>query len=572
MHSVTGLHIYYYFSQLCDYQLHRTVFEKKPRIEAPDVLLLLEQGRRNESLYVEQLRAHADVRAIHDGSMEERAEQTLAAMREGVQVIHNGILDGGERSRRLAEAFAERGLALRLRGETDLLVRVDHAPSAFGEWSYRVIDVKSSRTGKFSQMMQVAYYDWLLAGVQEASTGCGAVVVFPQGPAGGPREELFDLVDLEPVLTLFLDEKLPDVLGSVQESLPYRLSRNCRRCLWSDHCRARAESTGDISLVEGVRGGRKQALLEMGIRTVQDLATLSDDRLLTAVQKESLGSEGLSRVRTQALALHENQLLERARFDDVLTDWILENNRRPGDFRDGGNLLQVYVDVRADHLTGMVFGYAIKVGTHPVQFFYAEDAKQEDLLFYRFMEGMQRVAAQTGGRYAILHSVPLLPWRLRDLAERHALPEAVGALEGVTSRLIDVVALLRRAWYFPLNVLDGRRLLSVFLQQHGVADPSGVPRRPDLFGAALLDQGWDGLEVEEALCEVEAAAESLSLSVEQILAAPAIIDVAWRMHVERGHKVWGAVLRLAQSSELATLHTAVRLIELGAKGRTHAGV
>src|ERR1700721_57262 len=104
----------------------------KPKIWDPVLEALVERGRAHEKQYVEHLRQTgvSVVEVQGGGATSTQADQTLAAMRSGAEVIVQGALLQGAWS-----------------GRTDILRRVE-VPSEFGGWSYEVIDTKLARETK----------------------------------------------------------------------------------------------------------------------------------------------------------------------------------------------------------------------------------------------------------------------------------------------------------------------------------------------------------------------------------------------------------------------------------------
>lgn len=548
VHSVTGLHVYYYYGHLCDYQLRRTVTQKPPPITSPALLLLLEQGRANEERYVAELGRETEVVSVKipGKSMEERAAITLEAMRAGVPVLHNGVLDGGDASRRLAEMHAQRGLRLRFRGETDLLVRVEGSPSAFGDYAYRVIDVKSSRTGKFPQMMQVAYYDWLLRGVQGTSTGEGALVVFPQGPLGEAKEERFSLEPLEPTLTLFLEERLPEVLAADDAAVAYHLAGHCSHCLWHPHCAERAAQEDDLSRVPGLRPAHKRALAAAGAASAAQLAAATDAVLETAAAQAS-GGEGWRRLREQAVAVTSGQRMPRAPLATVEADLALQQPALERFLSAPAS--SVYVRLGGDPIAGLDLAFGVQVGSRAAQRVTAEHPREEDLVFGRFVDGMERVAQASKGRYVVFHYGRGLEDRLRRWGERHGRADRLEAVEAVCARVVDVQALLRRAYYLPHTPRSATAALALL-------EP-GTPSSPTA-AQALEQLGLEPPLVEAGLEAVTRAAGRVGVPRDALLSDDdELLGVWFRLHLETAAPVWLRLVEARLTQEVAALAAVV---------------
>ncbi len=142
---------------------HRTVLDRAavdapvPRAEDdPYATLLQQKGIAHEKAFLAVLRArHASVVEIadvpgldRDAKLARRAEDTLAAMRAGTDVIYQAtLLDGN------------------LVGHADFLRRID-GPSRFGAWHYEVLDTKLARSPRPEFVIQLAFYSRLLAAAQ----------------------------------------------------------------------------------------------------------------------------------------------------------------------------------------------------------------------------------------------------------------------------------------------------------------------------------------------------------------------------------------------------------------------
>jgi uncharacterized protein len=131
----------------------------RQRLEAPDRAtpdpddaeseLWASKGRAHEAAMLDRLRAeHGSVWMPAEGA--DPVDATLAAMRRGESVIHQGALR-----------------AAPFEGRPDFLLRLE-TPSALGEWSYVPADAKLSRQPKPHFLIQLAAYAEMLEAVQGA--------------------------------------------------------------------------------------------------------------------------------------------------------------------------------------------------------------------------------------------------------------------------------------------------------------------------------------------------------------------------------------------------------------------
>jgi predicted RecB family nuclease len=134
-------------------ELDRAVAEGallKPKLWDPLLQILWERGAVHERDYIEHLtQAGFEVVRI-DGVhvTDEAVSKTLAAMKEGAEVIAQG-------------ALAYQGWA----GRADILRRVE-VPSAIGHWSYEALDTKLARETKAGAILQLCLYSDLLTQAQ----------------------------------------------------------------------------------------------------------------------------------------------------------------------------------------------------------------------------------------------------------------------------------------------------------------------------------------------------------------------------------------------------------------------
>ena len=122
---------------------------------------LVARGEAHEAAVLERFRADGwHVAEISEGPEADAAQATLAAIRDGADVVYQGVL--------LADQSAD-GAALL--GRPDFLVRAGLLPAPDGEprpagAHYEVVDAKLARSAKARAVAQVGFYSDLLAGAQ----------------------------------------------------------------------------------------------------------------------------------------------------------------------------------------------------------------------------------------------------------------------------------------------------------------------------------------------------------------------------------------------------------------------
>lgn len=228
--------------------------------------LVFSKGMDHERAYLGRLRREGlvitEIPTCFDVAGRIEAEQeTLAAMRAGVDVIYQATFYDGQWG-----------------GQADFLLRTDR-PSDLGEWSYDIADTKLARRLKVPALLQMATYADRLAVLQGVPpefltvvTGDGAVhpwrLADVASYARRARSRLRQAVDAPPAT----------------QPVPVA---HCSQCRWSTQCGDLWEAADDLSLVAGMRKDHRQTLVAAGISTVADLGKADPVDLPRAIGRPS---------------------------------------------------------------------------------------------------------------------------------------------------------------------------------------------------------------------------------------------------------------------------------------------
>ena len=204
-------------------------------------------------------------------------EQTLEAMRAGVDVVYQAVLFDGRRL-----------------GYADFLRRVERA-SDLGCWSYEVWDTKLARHAKASAVLQLCMYSDLLRDYQ------GLAPAEMHLALGGVKGETVSLrvADYAAYYRLAarefessLNETAAHPLATVPEPVEH-----CGVCRWSDRCHAQWRAEDDLSLVAGLTSRQRTTLrcIEVGTRSelAEPIETLPE-------RIDGIGRDALQRIHAQA--------------------------------------------------------------------------------------------------------------------------------------------------------------------------------------------------------------------------------------------------------------------------------
>ena len=169
----------------------------------------MKQGREYEAEIASKLEFSEPAQ---DATYEEQFEQTKKFMKEGVDLIYQGML-------------LEKGLI----GIPDFLEKVK-GESKLGDYHYQAIDVKSGLSAKPEYIMQVCFYSYMLEKIQG---------VFPDKfklYLGDGRIEELETKDYVAKFALMF-ENIKMIADGKEE--PVHIAGACKECPWRDNSRKR---------------------------------------------------------------------------------------------------------------------------------------------------------------------------------------------------------------------------------------------------------------------------------------------------------------------------------------------
>ncbi|HYV95592.1 MAG TPA: TM0106 family RecB-like putative nuclease, partial [Chitinophagales bacterium] len=254
MHSPT--HLTNFLS--CNYLsiLERAAGEKlitKPFFHDPLVKLLQRQGQLHEKNYLHTLKqTYKNIVELSHGNFDERVQQTIAAMKEGKDVIYQGALTDGE-----------------WRGYSDFLVKTN-SPSKLGNYSYNIVDTKLSAEVKSEAILQLCIYAELVAKIQDRLPDEITIV-------GGTNEKhTFNPSDFTAYLRYVKKKYLESLTRDVREAvnnMPEPVE-HCHTCDWRSLCEEVWHTADHLKLVAGTSKLQRKELQEQGTNTLIKLAQL----------------------------------------------------------------------------------------------------------------------------------------------------------------------------------------------------------------------------------------------------------------------------------------------------------
>lgn len=419
-------------------QLARSAAERE--IEAPhykdDQLAVLEKrGLEHENAYVDHLRsAGRTVVSLRDYTGDS-LERTVAAMRDGADVIVQADMSDGQ-----------------WRGRADFLVRVETS-SALGDWSYEVIDTKLAQETRGGTILQLCLYTELVGGLQGFMPENMHVV----RPGTNFQPDAYRFAEYRAYYALVRDDMrrdLPDDPGTGRrETYPEPVS-HCDICKWWSRCEKRRRGDDHLSYVAGIHRSHVGELREQGTSTLS--AWAASETALWRAPRRGLTTT-FERLHRQAQLQFEGRRTKKPVYEllDLIPDRGL--HRLPESSR-----ADVFLDFEGDAFVeggGLeyLFGYAYRNDQNELVYehVWATDFEAERAAFEKFLsfamkrwkgvssEGSAGSGDSGDDGFHIYHFAPYEPVALKRMAGKYGV--GGDALDRLLrgERLIDLHRIVR---------------------------------------------------------------------------------------------------------------------------------
>ncbi len=357
---------------------------------------LIEQGVAHEQEYIED-KSFVEVPV---GKTEDAARATMTLMEQGVETIYQGAL---------VAKIDERTWS----GRPDLLVRKS-GRSTFGDYYYEAVDIKSSRSLKTVQKMQLTFYALLLEHIQGTfPKHCSIININHEHIDFKPKPFLKRFSRRKNQIEAVLDGEKPELV----------LTRTCLQGPWNTQCVAQAEEANDISLLYNVNRHSISALRKVGINTVDDAALMNP---ATLPKIPYMNSAALDRMKLQAESLAHKEIR------------VIKTPKIPN------TGLLIHFDIEGDPLLGVeyLFGF-LREDTNEYLMFLAEQPEQEEHMWKQFLRWLKTLPEE----YTVFHYAPYEKSRLTMLEEKYG---GSNELETFTSNLFDLFTTVKQCLIFPL--------------------------------------------------------------------------------------------------------------------------
>src|SRR4051794_39014340 len=408
------------------------------RTDAAD--LVARKGDEHEQVYLESLRAagrevvEIDSEPGLDG-LQRGAERTLRAMRDGAEIIYQGILFDGER----------------WRGHSDFLERVD-IPSGLGPWSYEVADTKLARRVKPYFLLQLCFYSELLAGVQGRRPDWMHVVL------GTQARESFRLAEFSAYYRRVKDQ-FDRALGAGLDGTYPDPVEHCGLCRWEGNCDARREADDHLSLVANMRRTQTARLVEVGIRTVAALA-----RAELAQRPVRIGAHTFEALREQARLQVEQRTTGIPRYELLAPEDGRGFARLPAP-SEGDLFFDMEGDPFFEDGLEYLFGVtSIENGEPQFRAFWATSRGEEKRAFEGFIDYVMKRLERFPDMH-VYHYAPYEPTALKRLMGLHATREDEVDHLLRNEVLVDLYAVVRQGLRISQPSYSIKKVESFYMEE-----------------------------------------------------------------------------------------------------------
>lgn len=188
-------------------------------------------------------------------------------------------------------------------GRPDILERVNGVPSIFGNYSYRVVEIKSAKKLRESQMLQAALYNRVLGLVQDY-----------EPPIFHMVNGNFEVI---PVTMAELDQRLEKVLQEVRDVIagkPVDFCYGAAGWPWASYVDGQAIVADDVSLIVGVGTSVRKNLVQAGYTTLRSIAQSDENQL---VNVNGVGPTSAKKMVVSAQAIQSQKPLRRGELDEI---------------------------------------------------------------------------------------------------------------------------------------------------------------------------------------------------------------------------------------------------------------
>ncbi len=414
-------------------QLARMAAEREiemPRYKDDQLAVLEKRGLEHEAAYVDHLRSKGRTVVSLRDFEGDAGKRTVAAMREGSDVIVQAEL-------------ADEGW----RGRADFLMRVETA-SALGDWSYEVVDTKLAQETRGGTILQLCLYTELVGKLQ----GLVPENMYVVRPGKDFEPDAYRFAEYRAYYALVQGDMRRDLPDDPTVPRPETYPDpvpHCDICKWWSRCEKRRRGDDHLSYVAGIHRSHVDELREQGTSTLAGWA--ASEKPLWRAPRRGL-TRTFERLHRQAQLQFEGRRTQKPVHELLALEEGRGLRRLPEPSRS-----DVFLDFEGDVFVeggGLeyLFGYAYRDEDNELEYEYvwATDFETERAAFERFLTfALNRwkgdLGSGTGGDYGfhIYHFAPYEPVALKRMAGKYGV--GGDALDRLLrgERLIDLHRVVR---------------------------------------------------------------------------------------------------------------------------------
>jgi predicted RecB family nuclease len=363
--------------------------------------------------------AHQPEYPRHDWVAGAKATQEL--MEQGVDRIVKGVL------------HVQLDNGIHLVSCPDLLIK-QPGYSHFGNWLYAPMDVRLGKRPKVDYQVAATFHAYVLAVVQGAWSETSWLMLRQRGAYA------VNLVDVLPRM----QEILQDCITTLQqdEAPEVFIAHNrCDLCQWLGHCYGIAQAEQHLSLLPGVTPSRYTYLKELGLLTLEDLAS-ANPKLIESLP--GFGWQVTHRLIRQAqAALHNHALPDIIFAEHPASVPLLSPQELPT------APVELYFDIEAAPDQNLVYLHGVLVvdrqsNTETFHALLAETQAEEQVVWEQLLELLWKHSTAP-----IFHFCPYEVQTVKRLAEQYNTPTHL--VEPLVDRFVDLHERVTRVAILPVE-------------------------------------------------------------------------------------------------------------------------
>lgn len=348
------------------------------------------------------------------------AAATLALMQQGVDRIAQGVL----------HVRLENGI--HLVSCPDLLIK-QPGQSCFGDWRYEPMDMRLSKRPKVDYQVAATFHAYVLADIQSTWPETSWLMLRQRGAYA------VNLVEMLPRMQELLQGCAETLLQDQGPEL-FITHNRCDLCHWLSYCYSKAQSDRHLSLLPGVTPSRYAYLKELGLLTLEDLASANPKTLELL---PGFGTQVAHRLIRQAQATLQNQ---------ALPDWA-SFTPPPRPLLSEAELptapVELYFDIEAAPEQNLVYLHGVLVVDHQNQTetfhaLLAESQAKEPAVWEQLLDLLWRYP-----NAPIFHFCPYEVQTVKRLAEQYGTP--AHWIDPLIPRFVDVHERVSRVAILPVE-------------------------------------------------------------------------------------------------------------------------